>query len=61
MSCQDILEDFVLCLSDELRLEVTSELGGSLEAIMEEDWMEAFKMMAVLVGNPMAHRAPLGL
>ena len=50
------MDDLVLCLSYELRLEVTSELGDSLEAIMEENLMEAFKMMAVLVSNPMVHR-----
>ena len=46
----------VLCLSDELRLEVTSEFGGSLEGIMEEDLIEAIKRMAVLVNNLMVHR-----
>ena len=56
VSGQDIVDDLVLCLSDKLRLEVTSELGESLEAITEEDLMEAIKRMAVLVSNPMVHR-----
>ena len=46
----------VLCLSDDLRLKVTSELGESLDNIKEEDLMEAIKRMAVLVSNPMVHR-----
>ena len=45
ISGQDIVDDLVLCLSDELRLEVTSEVGDSLEAIMEEDLIEAIKRM----------------
>ena len=40
-------------MSDELRLEVTSEVGDSLETIKERDFMEAIKRMAVLVSNPM--------
>ena len=56
ISGQDIVDDLVLCLSDELRLEVTSELGESLEAIEEKDLMEAIKRMAVLMSNPMVHR-----
>ena len=43
-------------MSDELRLEVTSEVGDSLETITEKDFMEAIKRMAVLVSNPMVHR-----
>ena len=53
---QDIVDDLVLCLSDDLRLEVTSELGESLEDIEEKDLLEAIKRMAVLVSNPMVHR-----
>ena len=56
VSGQDIVDDLVLCMSDELRLEITSELGDSLEAISEKDLMEAIKRMAVLVSNPMVHR-----
>ena len=56
VSGQDIVDDLVLCLSDELRLEITSELGDSLEAISEKDLTEAIKRMAVLVSNPMVHR-----
>ena len=43
-------------MSDALRLEITSELGDSLEAIVEKDLMAAIKRMAVLVSNPMVHR-----
>ena len=46
----------VLCLSDDLRLEITSELGISLEALGEKDLMEAIKRMVVLVSNPMVNR-----
>ena len=53
---QDIVDDLVRCLSDALRLEITSELGDSLEAITEEDLLAAIKRMAVLVSNPMVHR-----
>ena len=56
ISGQDIVDDLVLCLSDELRLEVTNEVGDSLEAITEKEFMEAIKRMAVLVSNPMVHR-----
>ena len=50
---QDIVDDLVLCSSVyALRLEVTSELGDTLEGITEEDLMEAIKRMAVLVSNP---------
>ena len=31
---QDVVDDLVLCLSDDSRLEVTSELGESLDNIM---------------------------
>ena len=41
VSGQDSVDDLVLCLSDELRLEVTSEMEDSLENIMEEDLMGA--------------------
>ena len=33
---QDIVDDLVLCISDKLRLEGTSELGDSFYAITEE-------------------------
>ena len=56
VSGQDSVDDLVLCLPDELRLEVTSELEDSLENIMEEDLMWAIKRMAVLISNPMVHR-----
>ena len=56
VSGQDIMNDLVFCLSDELRLEVTSELGNSLEAITEEDLVEAIQGMAVWVSNPMVQR-----
>ena len=36
VSGQDFRDDLVLCLSDVLRLEVTSELGDSLEAIIKK-------------------------
>ena len=39
----------VLYLSDDLSLEITSELGDSLEVVVEKDLMEAIKRMAVLV------------
>ena len=55
-SGQDIVDDLVLCLSDELMLEVTCELGDSLEAITEEDLVEAIQGMAVWVSNPMVQR-----
>ena len=32
---QDVVDDLVLCLSDDLRLKVTSELGESLDNIKE--------------------------
>ena len=35
ISGQDIVDDLILCLSDELRLEVTSELGDGMENITE--------------------------
>ena len=49
----DIVNDLVLCLSYELRLE-----GDSLEveAITEEDLMETIKRMAVFVSNPMVQK-----
>ena len=53
---RDIVDDLVLCLSDALRLEITSELGYSLEAIMETDLLAAIKRTAVLVSNQMVHR-----
>ena len=53
VSGQDIVDDLVLCLSDELMLGVTCELGDSLEAITEEDLVEAIQGMAVWVSNPM--------
>ena len=56
ISSQDIVDDLILCLSDELRLEVTSELWDSMENITEENLIEAIKRMAVLVSNPMVHR-----
>ena len=37
-------------------MEITSELGDSLEAIKEADLLAAIKRMAVLVSNPMVHR-----
>ena len=37
-------------------LEVTCELGDSLEAITEEDLVEAIQGMAVWVSNPMVQR-----
>ena len=40
-SGQDIVDDLVLCLSDELMLEVICELGDSLKAITEEELVEA--------------------
>ena len=43
-------------MSDALRLEITSELGDSLEAITEEDLLAAIKRMVVLVSIPMLHR-----
>ena len=43
-------------MSDALRLEITSELGDSLEAIMETDLLAAIKRTAVKVSNPMVHR-----
>ena len=46
----------VLCLSDALRLEVTSELGDKMESIKEGDLLAAIKRMAVLISNPMVHR-----
>ena len=56
VSGQDIVDDLVLCQSDALRLEITSELGDSLEDLMEKDLMAAIKRMAVLGSNPMVHR-----
>ena len=52
---QDVGDDLVLCLSNDLRMEVASELGESLDDI-EEDLMEAIKRMAVLASIPMVHR-----
>ena len=49
------MDDLVLCLSDALLLEVTSELGEGLESVKEEDLLAAIKRMAVLVSNPMVH------
>ena len=49
------MDDLVLCLSDELRLEVTSKLRDSMENTMEEDLTVAIKRMAMLMGNPMVH------
>ena len=43
-------------MSDALWLEITSELGYSLEAIMETDLLAAIKRTAVKVSNPMVHR-----
>ena len=45
-----------MCLSDALRLDVTSEMGEKLEFAKEEDLLAAIKRMAVLVSNPMVHR-----
>ena len=56
VSGQDVVDDLVLCLSDTLRLEVTSELGDKLESVKEGDLLTAVKRMAVLVSNPMVHR-----
>ena len=56
MSGQDVVDDLVLCLSDTLRLEVTSELGDGLESVKEGDLLTAIKRMAALVSNPMVHR-----
>ena len=56
VSGQDVVDDLVLCLSDALRLEVTSELGEGFESVKEEDLLAAIKRMAVLVSNPMVHR-----
>ena len=50
------MDGLVLCLSDELRLEVLNELWDSLKHITEEDLMGARKRMAVLMSNPMVHR-----
>ena len=52
VSGQEVVDDLVLCLSDALRLEVTSELGEGLESFIEEDLLAAIKWMAVLVSNP---------
>lgn len=49
------MDDLVLCLSDTLHLEVTSEMGDKLESAKEEDLLDAIKRMAVLVSNPMVH------
>ena len=56
ISGQDVVDNLVLCLSDALRLEVTSEMGDKLEFAKEEDLLAAIKRMAVLVSNPMVHR-----
>ena len=56
VSGQDVVDDLVLCLSDTLRLEVTSEMGDKLESTKEETLLAAIKRMAVLVSNPMVHR-----
>ena len=56
VSGQDVVDDLVLCLSDALRLEVTSELGEGFESVKEEDLLAAIKRMAVLVSNPKVHR-----
>ena len=55
VSGQEIVDDLFLCLSDALRLEVTSEMGDKLESAKEEDLLDAIKRMAVLVSNPMVH------
>ena len=56
VSGQDVVDDLVLCLSDILRLEVTSEMGDKLESAKEGDLLEAIKRMEGLVSNPMVHR-----
>ena len=53
---QEVVDDLVQCLSDALRLEITSELGDSLEKVVEKDLLEAIRRMAVLESNPMVHR-----
>lgn len=53
---QDIVDDLWQCLSDPLRMEVTSEQGADLETAEEEDLLSAIKKMAVLESNPMVHR-----
>ena len=56
ISGQEIVDDLWQCLSDPLRMEVTSERGAELESANEEDLLAAIKRMAVLESNPMVHR-----
>ena len=42
VSGQDVVDDLVLCLTDTLRLEVTSELGDGLETVKEKDLLAAY-------------------
>ena len=56
ISGQEIVDDLWQCLSDPLRMEVTSERGAELEAANEKDLLSAIKRMAVLESNPMVHR-----
>ena len=56
VSGQDVVDDPVLCLSNDLRLEVNSELGDGLESVKDEDLLATIKRMAVLVSNPRVYR-----
>ena len=53
---QEIVDDLWQCLSDPLRMEVTSERGAELESANEVDLLAAIRRMAVLESNPMVHR-----
>ena len=56
VSGQEIVDDLWQCLSDPLRMEVTSERGAELESANEVDLLAAIKRIAVLESNPMVHR-----
>ena len=53
---QDVADDLWQCLSDPLRMEVTSEQGANIENGLKADLLKAIKRMAVLESNLMVQR-----